>query len=50
MSILNIMAKLGKKSYRCEKCQHEWTTRTERVPVQCPKCKSARFNEPREEE
>jgi len=33
----------------CEKCGHKWTTRTDREPVQCPSCKSIRFNEPRKE-
>lgn len=49
MSILIIMAKLGAKSYRCERCFHEWTTRYDREPVQCPKCKSARWDEPKKE-
>ena len=32
------------KKLRCGKCGHEWTPRKESV-VQCPKCKSARWNE-----
>lgn len=24
----------------CRRCRHAWNTRTERRPVQCPKCKS----------
>ncbi len=45
--ILSSMAKLGKKSYCCEKCEHEWTSRYNREPVQCPACKTARWNEKR---
>ena len=25
---------------QCLRCGHEWNTRTERKPVQCPRCKS----------
>jgi predicted Zn-ribbon and HTH transcriptional regulator len=34
--------------YKCEKCGHEWQKRGKLEPVQCPKCKSARWNEPKE--
>lgn len=23
---------------RCEQCGHEWTSRTDKVPYQCPRC------------
>jgi len=35
--------------YRCERCGHEWIKRGKLEPVQCPKCKSARWNEPKQE-
>lgn len=25
---------------RCERCGHEWITRTKEIPIVCPKCKS----------
>jgi hypothetical protein len=33
---------------RCQRCPHEWHRRTlARLPLQCPNCKSPRWNEPR---
>ncbi len=29
---------------RCERCGHEWNARSERKPVQCPRCKSTRWD------
>ena len=43
------MARIKIPGFRCEKCGHEWVQRGKREPVQCPKCKSVRFNEPRKE-
>lgn len=31
----------------CLRCGHEWNTRSERKPVQCPRCKSTRWDTPR---
>jgi len=31
---------------KCERCKHEWITRTEDVPVVCPKCKSPYWDKP----
>jgi len=31
---------------RCERCGHNWITRTEDLPVVCPKCKSPYWNKP----
>lgn len=31
---------------RCERCEHEWNARSERKPVQCPRCKSTRWDLP----
>lgn len=28
----------------CERCEHEWNARSERKPVQCPRCKSTRWD------
>lgn len=41
--------KITTNGYRCERCGHEWIKRGKLEPVQCPKCKSARFNEPKKE-
>jgi len=30
----------------CEKCGYQWTSRTEN-PFLCPRCKTAKWNEPR---
>lgn len=29
---------------RCKRCEHEWNARSERKPVQCPRCKSTRWD------
>ena len=31
---------------KCERCKHEWITRTEESPVVCPKCKSPYWDKP----
>ena len=36
------------KGYRCERCGHEWIPR--KKPRQCPKCKSAYWDVPKEKE
>jgi DNA-directed RNA polymerase subunit RPC12/RpoP len=33
----------------CLRCGHGWNTRSERKPVQCPRCKSTRWDRQREE-
>ena len=40
------------KGYKCERCEHEWFSRskTKKVPILCPKCKSAYWNIPRKEQ
>jgi len=42
------MAKKEIKVYecKCERCGHSWITRTEEIPVVCPKCKSPYWNKP----
>jgi predicted Zn-ribbon and HTH transcriptional regulator len=40
--------KITTAGYRCEKCGHEWIKRGKLEPVQCPKCKSARWDEPKQ--
>ena len=32
----------------CERCGHEWRTRTDDTPTICPKCKSPYWNRPRQ--
>jgi len=34
---------------KCERCGHEWITRTEEMPKVCPKCKSPYWNVPRKD-
>jgi Zn-finger nucleic acid-binding protein len=35
--------------YHCERCDHEWQKRGKRpMPLSCPKCKSALWNEKKE--
>lgn len=43
------MAKQEIKVYscKCERCDHEWLTRSEEVPTVCPKCKSPYWNKPK---
>lgn len=31
---------------KCERCGHEWITRTKEAPVVCPKCKSPYWDKP----
>lgn len=31
----------------CERCGHEWITRSNCAPTTCPKCKSPYWNKPR---
>lgn len=35
--------------YKCERCTHEWIprTKTEEIPIICPKCKSPYWNKPK---
>ena len=42
------MAKKEIKMYecQCERCKHTWITRTEEIPVVCPRCKSPYWNKP----
>ena len=42
------MSKKEIKMYecKCERCEHEWITRTEESPVVCPKCKSPYWDKP----
>jgi len=43
-----IMGKKEIKVYecKCERCGHEWITRTEEAPIVCPKCKSPYWDKP----
>jgi len=45
---LSVMSKKEIKVYecKCERCGHSWITRSEDVPVVCPKCKSPYWNKP----
>jgi len=31
---------------KCERCEHEWITRTGEAPIVCPKCKSPYWDKP----
>jgi len=47
---MNCMGKIKIEvdGYLCEKCKHKWIPKKKKVrPVQCPKCKSARWDEPK---
>lgn len=33
---------------RCERCGHTWTTKTDKLPGTCPKCKSIYWDRPRQ--
>lgn len=33
----------------CERCGHEWETRTDKLPGTCPRCKSPHWNKPKRE-
>jgi len=35
------------KIHRCLRCGHEWPSRLERLPKQCPKCRSPYWNKPK---
>lgn len=41
MSIVEIIRLLC----QCEKCRHEWTTRTPNAPEVCPNCKRTNWND-----
>ncbi len=32
---------------KCERCKHEWITRSKETPKVCPKCKSPYWDTPR---
>jgi predicted Zn-ribbon and HTH transcriptional regulator len=32
---------------KCNRCDHEWLPRMEKIPVECPKCKSTYWNKER---
>jgi len=32
---------------KCERCKHEWITRSEDAPVVCPSCKSPYWDKPK---
>jgi len=41
------MAVIKINGYRCERCSHQWVSRTNstgREPIVCPKCKSPYWN------
>ena len=48
MNLLFNMTKKEVKVYecKCERCMHEWITRSEETPVVCPKCKSPYWDKP----
>ena len=37
-----------KDKLRCERCKAEWIKRTKGEPVQCPRCKSLKWKEPKQ--
>lgn len=43
MSIKEIIV----KKCKCERCSHDWITRSNDTPKVCPKCKSPYWNTPR---
>jgi predicted Zn-ribbon and HTH transcriptional regulator len=49
MRILTSMAKVKVLTLKCARCGHEWTPRKPEV-VQCPECKSARWDQPKTED
>lgn len=46
--IMRTIVKVKVHRLTCQRCRHEWVPRGEDVR-QCPKCKSARWDEPRPE-
>ena len=38
---------LDARNHHCNQCDHVWVARTGNLPLKCPVCKSARWNEPR---
>lgn len=42
------MSKKEAKVYdcKCERCKHKWITRSNEVPIVCPRCKSPYWNKP----
>ncbi len=45
---LYYMAKREIKVYecQCERCKHKWVTRSEGLPIVCPRCKSPYWDKP----
>jgi len=39
--------KITLEGYRCERCGHEWISRTKDYPTICPKCKSPYWDRPK---
>ena len=35
------------KKCKCERCRHNWITRSNTLPKVCPKCKSPYWDRPR---
>ena len=35
-------------NFKCLRCTHEWFPRSNKLPVLCPKCKSAKWNKKKE--
>ena len=40
------------KGHKCERCGHEWISKSKKrkVPILCPKCKSAYWNIPKKQQ
>ena len=36
--------KIKIEGFKCERCDHEWVSRKENIPIVCPKCKSPYWN------
>jgi len=41
---MNKNNKLKILKFKCNRCNHDWIPRTEKIPTLCPQCKSATWN------
>ena len=41
------MGEITRKVWKCDRCDHEWLSRDNDMPLRCAKCKSPYWNRPR---
>ena len=49
MKVVMTVLKFECTKYRCDRCNHEWVPRKDKLPIICPVCKSPYWNRKRGE-